>query len=82
MRREQWERHQVWIYLAAIALGLAIGTAFPATAGTFDTLLWPALAVLLYATFAQVHKQVRKPLTRFGAVPPARQGGRSGGGPV
>jgi ACR3 family arsenite transporter len=48
------ERGQVWIYLAAIAAGLVAGSAQPALAGTFDALLWPALALLLYVTFVQV----------------------------
>ena len=48
------ERRQVWIYLAAIALGLATGSALPQTGPVFEWLLWPALAALLYVTFVQV----------------------------
>jgi arsenite transporter len=54
MTRHQLERHQVWVYLSAISLGLAVGAIVPAVAGSLDVLLWPALGVLLYATFTQV----------------------------
>ena len=54
MNRLALERRQVWLYLAAIAAGLALGTALPATAPVFERLLWPVLALLLYATFVQV----------------------------
>ncbi|MFN3566670.1 MAG: bile acid:sodium symporter, partial [Burkholderiaceae bacterium] len=42
------------MYLAAIVAGLAVGAALPAAAPVFERLLWPALALLLYATFVQV----------------------------
>ncbi|WP_305045353.1 hypothetical protein [Geoalkalibacter sp.] len=48
------ERHQVWIYLAAIALGLWVGMSAPGAAPFLDALLWPVLALLLFATFVQV----------------------------
>lgn len=54
MTRRQLERHQVWVYLAAVLLGLAVGHMAPEWAGTFDIILWPVLGVLLYATFTQV----------------------------
>lgn len=54
MGRLALERAQVWIYLAAIALGLAAGSVWPAQAPRLETLLWPALALLLFATFLQV----------------------------
>lgn len=54
MDRLTIERHQVWIYLGAIAAGLLLGTASPATGSRLETLLWPVLAALLYATFVQV----------------------------
>jgi ACR3 family arsenite efflux pump ArsB len=54
MTRQQLERHQVWIYLAAIFAGLALGSVTPSVADAFDALLWPALGLLLYATFTQV----------------------------
>jgi len=60
--RAALERHQVWGYLAAIALGLALGTAAPAVAPAFEAVLWPVLGLLLYATFTQV------PLVRVGAA--------------
>lgn len=54
MDRLVLERHQVWIYLTAIALGLAVGSTWPALGPMFAWLLWPALVVLLYVTFVQV----------------------------
>ena len=48
------ERHQVWIYLAAISFGLGLGVVVPGVAPLLDTLLWPVLALLLFATFVQV----------------------------
>ncbi len=58
--REALERHQVWLYLAAILIGLGLGLLRPATATGLEGGLWPLLAVLLYATFTQV------PLSRLG----------------
>lgn len=52
--RADLERRQVWVYLAAIATGLLVGGAVPGLAGTFEALLWPALAALLYVTFVPV----------------------------
>lgn len=52
--RAQLERQQVWIYLAAIALGLWLGHAAPHWGPRLGQLLWPVLALLLYATFVQV----------------------------
>jgi len=54
MDRLTLERRQVWIYLVAISGGLALGDARPAIGPYLETLLWPVLAVLLYATFVQV----------------------------
>jgi ACR3 family arsenite transporter len=54
MTRRQLERHQVWVYLAAILVGLALGSNVPVVSDTFEALLWPALGFLLYATFTQV----------------------------
>ncbi|MGJ9405306.1 arsenic resistance protein [Nesterenkonia aurantiaca] len=54
MRRQRLERHQVWLYLGAVLLGLGLGTLAPQLAGTADALLWPVLGLLLYATFTQV----------------------------
>jgi ACR3 family arsenite transporter len=54
MKRETLERHQVWIYLAAILAGLALGAAAPGLAPLMEALLWPSLTALLYATFTQV----------------------------
>ncbi|MGJ9373568.1 arsenic resistance protein [Nesterenkonia sp. CF4.4] len=54
MRRETLERHQVWLYLGAVSMGLALGSLTPGLGSTADALLWPVLALLLYATFTQV----------------------------
>jgi arsenite transporter len=48
------ERYQVWAYLIAIGFGLAVGTAWPSIGPAMETLLWPTLATLLFATFLQV----------------------------
>lgn len=54
MTREQLERGQVWLYLAAIAIGLGVGALAPGLAPGFEAALWPALMLLLYVTFVQV----------------------------
>ena len=54
MSRLTLERYQVWAYLIAIGLGLAMGTAWPGIGPAMETLLWPTLAALLFATFLQV----------------------------
>lgn len=48
------ERHQVPLYLAAIALGLGIGALRPAAAGPLELGVEPAIAALLLVTFAGV----------------------------
>lgn len=59
--REAVERHQAWIYLAAILAGMAVGRVAPAAATSGEVVLWPLLGVLLYAIFTQV------PLVHLGA---------------
>jgi len=54
MNRLSLERHQIWIYLCAILGGLLLGSLRPDVAPTLQTLLWPALIVLLYTTFVQI----------------------------
>jgi ACR3 family arsenite transporter len=54
MNRLALERGQVWIYLAAIAGGLALGSQSPGFEPYFEAMLWPVLAALLYTTFVQV----------------------------
>lgn len=54
MQRITLERHQVWIYLAAISCGLLLGHLLPAFNHLAEPLLWPALILLLYTTFVQV----------------------------
>jgi ACR3 family arsenite transporter len=52
--RAKLERHQVWIYVGATLVGLALGSIAPGVSDAFEALLWPALGLLLYATFTQV----------------------------
>jgi arsenite transporter len=58
--RERLERHQAWIYLAAIVLGLTLGVLAPGLAEGPEWLLWGLLAALLFSTFTQV------PMERLG----------------
>ena len=48
------ERQQVWLSVAGILAGLALGTQVPSVGPLFDTLLWPILGTLFYTTFVQV----------------------------
>ncbi|HVL76647.1 MAG TPA: bile acid:sodium symporter [Noviherbaspirillum sp.] len=54
VERTALEQGQVWLYLCTIIAGLAFGFIWPRAASVLDILLWPTLAVLLYATFLQV----------------------------
>lgn len=54
MTRDILERRQVWVYVAAIAAGVAVGASVPQAAPLFEALLWPCLAFLLFVTFTQV----------------------------
>lgn len=53
MQREVLEKNQVWLYLAAIAIGWGATRLAPGLTVWAEPLLWPALALLLFATFAQ-----------------------------
>ena len=48
------ERHQVWVYLAALVAGLALGRVATGVAAGLEALVWAAVAALLYVTFTQV----------------------------
>ncbi|WP_167149062.1 arsenic resistance protein [Actinomyces sp. ZJ308] len=48
------ERHQVALYLGALAGGVAVGLAAPAARGVLEAAITPVLAALLYATFLGV----------------------------
>ena len=67
MSRDTLERQQVWFYLAAVVLGLLAGTLWPEAGHAAEALVWPVLALLLYATFTQM------PLV---AIPAAFKDGR------
>jgi ACR3 family arsenite transporter len=54
LTRQTLEKYQVLVYLAFIAMGLALGTALPDRVDVLEALLWPLLGALLYATFTQV----------------------------
>lgn len=60
--RETLERHQLALLLLGLAAGLASGLAEPALAPLAEAMLWPSLAILLFATFTQV------PLTHVAAA--------------
>ncbi|OAV60262.1 arsenic resistance protein [Enteractinococcus helveticum] len=62
-----FERHQVWLYLGGIAAGAIFGLAFSAAASMAETLIYPALGLLLYVTFVGI------PISNFkaaAAIPP------------
>lgn len=48
------EKGQILLYLLAAGLGLLIGSMLPQIGGSLAPVLWPALGLLLYATFVQV----------------------------
>ncbi|WP_084500172.1 hypothetical protein [Brevibacterium album] len=54
LSRDSLERHQVWWYLIAVPTGAALGLMLPGPASRLGDAVWPVLAVLLFATFAQV----------------------------
>lgn len=54
MQRETLEKYQVFIYLAGIFFGLAVGVNFPEQSASLEWVLWPLLGMLLYSTFTQV----------------------------
>ncbi len=54
MTRGDLERHQVWVYLAALVAGVALGLVLPGAAGCLEASLWPLLGVLILVTFTQV----------------------------
>ncbi|WP_128513628.1 MULTISPECIES: arsenic resistance protein [Tabrizicola] len=54
MSRIALERHQVWIYLAAILAGLGLGLLLPGAAAHLEAALWPLLGILIFVTFTQV----------------------------
>lgn len=71
MTRLALERRQLWVYLAALALGGALGLAAPAAGAALEAALWPVLALLIYATFCQVplmHAREALADTRFMAA--------------
>jgi len=51
---EAAERHQIAIYLGALACAVLLGLLAPATGPTLEHAIEPVLAALLYATFLQV----------------------------
>lgn len=49
-----WDRHQIVLYVAAIAAGAAVGWLWPGTASLWTGMTTPVLGVLLFATFLGV----------------------------
>lgn len=54
MSRQALEKSQILVYPGAIFCGLITGAAFPGSGAIVEPLLWPVLALLLYATFTRV----------------------------
>ncbi len=54
LTRQGLEKNQVFIYLATIAGGLALGLVSPDIGTVLEYALWPVLGLLLYTTFTQV----------------------------
>lgn len=54
------EKHQIWLYLVALACGAAVGLGTPTPAPALESAINPVLGLLLYATFLAV------PLNRIG----------------
>lgn len=55
MSATQWlERHQILVYLGALAFGAAVGLTLPGSSSVFEAGIYPLLGALLYATFLQV----------------------------
>ncbi|MEP9411864.1 MAG: arsenic resistance protein [Candidatus Brocadia sp.] len=54
LTRQALEKNQVFIYLAAISIGLIIGIFLPSIGAALESALWLVLGVLLYTTFSQV----------------------------
>jgi ACR3 family arsenite efflux pump ArsB len=48
------EKNQLFIYLAALSLGLILGLMAPEIGSRLEIAIWPLLGVLLYSTFTQV----------------------------
>ncbi|BBI52791.1 hypothetical protein HORIV_52120 [Vreelandella olivaria] len=51
---DHMEKHQSWLYLLFIGVGLTLGVEAPFVAEQLEGLLWPLLGLLLYATFTQI----------------------------
>lgn len=51
---ETLERHQIAIYLAGLAAGAVVGSAWPGSSSAWGIAVYPVLGALLYATFLQV----------------------------
>lgn len=52
--KEQLERREIPIYVAALVLGAAIGFLGPSAGSVLEAAIYPVLGVLLYATFLQI----------------------------
>ncbi|MEJ7820181.1 MAG: bile acid:sodium symporter [Rubrobacteraceae bacterium] len=64
MSLERLERNQIWVYAAGLLLGAALGLALPGLGSALEVLIYPVLAVLLYATFLQVpFRELRRSFT-------------------
>lgn len=57
---EWWDRHQIALYLAAIAVGVVVGLVAPSLSRPLELAINPVLGLLLFATFLGV------PFAQFG----------------
>ena len=54
MTRQTLEQYQIWLYLAALSIGGALGWQSAAFSEGLEYGIWLTLGILLYATFCQV----------------------------
>jgi arsenite transporter len=54
VNRDAIDRVQVPVFAAAVVAGAGVGGVLPGVAGPAEAAVWPALALLLFATFLQV----------------------------
>ncbi|MBE2889482.1 arsenic resistance protein [Geobacter anodireducens] len=54
MSRERLEENQIWLYVAALAVGAGLGLWRPAFGARLESAITSVLAVLLYGMFAQI----------------------------
>ncbi len=48
------EKYQGFLYFVSVIVGILIGATYPEFSNSFEIILWPVLAFLLYITFSQI----------------------------